>query len=331
MFTALVLEEEGGKIGATVRELDDAELPDGDVTVAVEHSSLNYKDGMILQGLGRLVRSYPHVPGIDLAGVVVESRHPDFSPGQRVALTGFRLGETHWGGYASRARVRGEWLVPLPEGLSTWQAMAFGTAGFTAMLAANALEEHGLGPDRGDVLVTGAAGGVGSVALAVLSALGYRVAASTGRRSESEYLRSLGATTVIDRAELAEPTGRALESERWAACVDSVGGTTLARVLAQTRYGGAVAAVGLAGGNELHTTVIPFLLRGVSLLGIDSVMCPMPRRRQAWQRLSELVPAAALSAMATDASLEDLPALAARILAGEVRGRVVVDLGSPAR
>lgn len=328
MFKALVLEETGGQVDAAIRDLDDAELPDGDVTVAVEHSTLNYKDGMILLGQGRLVRHYPHVPGIDLAGVVTESRHPGFSPGQRVVLTGWRVGEVHWGGYATKARVKGDWLVPLPDRLSSWEAMALGTAGFSAMLAVTALEDHGLGPDRGEVLVTGAAGGVGSVSVAVLSALGYRVAASTGRSSEAGYLRSLGAGTVIDRAELAEASDRPLESERWAGCVDSVGATTLARVLAQTSHGGAVAAVGLAGGNELHTTVIPFLLRGVSLLGIDSVMCPAPRREKAWQRLAELVPPSTIKAMGSEATLEDLPALAPRILAGQVRGRVVINVGS---
>lgn len=323
-----MLEEDDGKVSATVRELDDAELPDGDVTVAVSHSTLNYKDGMILLGQGRLVRQYPHVPGIDFAGVVTESSHPGFSPGQRVVLDGWRVGEAHWGGYATKARVRGDWLVPIPDPLSTRDAMALGTAGFTAMLAVMALEDHGLGPDRGEVLVTGAVGGVGSVAVAILSALGYRVAASTGRPSETDYLRSLGAATVVDRAELSEASNRPLESERWAACVDAVGGTTLARVLAQTAYGGAVAAVGLAGGNELHTTVIPFLLRGVSLLGIDSVMCPAPRRRRAWQRLAEVMPKGALETIASDAGLEDLPSLAPRILAGQVRGRVVIDMGS---
>jgi acrylyl-CoA reductase (NADPH) len=311
-----------------VRELDDAELPLGDVTVAVAHSTLNYKDGMILLGQGRLVRRYPHVPGIDFAGVVTESRHAGFSPGQRVVLDGWRVGESHWGGYATKARVQGDWLVPLPEQLSTWEAMALGTAGFSAMLAVTALEDHGLDPGQGEVLVTGAAGGVGSVAVVILSSLGYRVAASTGRPSEADYLRSLGAATVVDRAELAEPSNRPLESERWAACVDAVGGTTLSRVLAQTAYGGAVAAVGLAGGNELHTTVIPFLLRGVSILGIDSVMCPGPQRRRAWERLAQVVPRSALEAMGSEVRLEDLPPLAPRILAGQVRGRIVVNVGS---
>lgn len=323
-----MLEEDGGKVSGTVRELEDAELPDGDVTVAVSHSTLNYKDGMILLGQGRLVRRYPHVPGIDFAGVVTESRHPGFSPGQRVVLDGWRVGESHWGGYATKARVNGDWLVALPDPLSTWDAMALGTAGFTAMLAVMALEDHRLAPARGEVLVTGAAGGVGSVAVVILSSLGYQVAASTGRPSEADYLRSLGAATVLDRSELSEASNRPLESERWAACVDAVGGTTLARVLSQTAYGGSVAAVGLAGGNELHTTVIPFLLRGVSLLGIDSVMCPTPRRRRAWQRLAEVMPRSALKTIASDVRLEDLPSLAPRILAGEVRGRTVVNLES---
>lgn len=332
MFKAMLLEQSGDAVTASVQDLDESRLPSypdaGEVTVAVEYSSLNYKDGMILRGLGRLVRQYPHVPGIDLAGTVVESSHPSYQPGDRVLATGWRLGELHWGGYAQKARVKGEWLVPLPDGLTAKRAMAIGTAGFTAMLAVMALEDHGVRPDAGEVLVTGAAGGVGSVAVAMLAALGYRVAASTGRAETRAYLKSLGAAAVIDRAELAEPGKRPLESERWAGCIDSVGSTTLARVLAQMHYHGAVAAVGLAGGATLETTVVPFLLRGVSLLGIDSVMCEADRRLAAWQRLATDMPMDKLDEITTLAGLADLPRLADAILKGRVRGRVVIDVNA---
>jgi acrylyl-CoA reductase (NADPH) len=326
MFRALVLEESGGQVTPAVRELDEAALPDGNVTVAVEYTTLNYKDGLVVGGLGGLVKKYPHVPGIDFAGTVLESRHPAHRAGDRVVLTGWRVGEVQWGGCAQRARVNGDWLVPLPAGLTARQAMAIGTAGFTAMLAVMALEAHGLAAGGGEVLVTGAAGGVGSVATAILAQRGYPVVASTGRAETHDYLRALGATTVIDRAPFAEPHKRPLEGERWAACVDSVGGNTLARVLAQTRYGGAVAAVGLAGGSKLEHTVIPFLLRGVSLLGIDSVMCPAPKRQAAWTRLQADLPLERLESMTIDAALADVPRLAADILRGQVRGRVVVDV-----
>jgi acrylyl-CoA reductase (NADPH) len=325
-----LLEESDGKVSAALQDLEDSQLPDfpdgGDVTVAVAYSTLNYKDGMILGGIGRLVRTYPHVPGVDFAGTVESSNHPDYKPGDQVVLTGWRVGETTWGGHSQRARVKGGWLVPLPEGLSAKRAMAIGTAGFTAMLAVLALEEHGLTPEMGEVLVTGAAGGVGSIAIAVLAKLGYRVAASTGRAEAHDYLKSLGAAAIVERQELAEPSKRPLEKERWVACIDSVGGTTLARVLAQIAYGGSVAAVGLAGGNALETTVLPFLLRGVNLLGIDSVMCPLPRRQAAWGRLVSELPMDKLDAMITDATLADLPRLAGDILKGQVRGRVVVDV-----
>ncbi len=257
-----------------VQELDEARLPAGDVTIAVEHSTLNYKDGLIIADKAPLVRSFPHVPGIDLAGRVVESAHADWRPGDAVILTGWGVGERHWGGHAQRARVKGDWLVPLPAGWTTRQAMAIGTAGFTAMLAVIALEQHGLEPGAGEVLVTGAAGGVGSVATALLAKLGHQVTASTGRPASHDYLRELGATAFVDRRELAEPSARPLESERFAGCIDSVGGTTLARALGQMCYRCSVAAVGLAGGSRLETTVIPFLLRGVNLLGIDSVYQP---------------------------------------------------------
>jgi acrylyl-CoA reductase (NADPH) len=327
MFKALVLNKQDGKVTAGVEEVDEARLPDGDVTVAIEYSTLNYKDGLIITDKAPLVRDFPHIPGVDLAGRVIESRHSDWRAGDAVVLTGWGVGERHWGGHAERARVKGEWLVPVSEGWTTRHAMAVGTAGFTAMLAVIALEEHGLQPGAGEVLVTGAAGGVGSVAIAVLAKLGHEVTASTGRATSHDYLKSLGASKVIDRAELAEPNTRPLESERFAGCVDSVGGATLARVLAQMKYRCAVASVGLAGGSELRTTVIPFLLRGVNLLGIDSVYQPAAPRRAAWQRLARDLDLAQLEAMVLDAGLDELPRLADEILGGRVRGRVVVDPG----
>ena len=326
MFKAILLEESDGKVSSKLTELEDSQLPEGDVTVAVEYSTLNYKDGMVLNGLGRLVRSYPHVPGVDFAGSVEESSHPDYKPGDKVILTGWRVGEQYWGGYAEKARVKGDWLVPLPEGLTTRRAMAVGTAGFTAMLAVMALEAHGAAPDKGEVLVTGAAGGVGSVAVALLAKLGYQVAASTGRAETHAYLKDLGATTIIDRQEIAEPSGRPLDKERWQGCIDAVGGATLACVLPQIAYRGSVAAVGLAAGPKLETTVIPFLLRGVNLLGIDSVMCPQPQRRAAWERLVDDLPMDKLDEMINDATLADLETLGSEILKGQVRGRVVVDV-----
>ena len=328
MFKALLLEESDGKVQASVQELDDERLPEGEVTVRVEHSTLNYKDGMVVKGIGRLVRNYPHVPGIDFAGTVEASDHADYKPGDAVVLTGWRVGEMHWGGHAQKARVKGDWLVPLPEGLTSKRAMAVGTAGFTAMLAVLALEDHGLTPDKGEVLVTGAAGGVGSVAVAILAKLGYQVAASTGRAETHDYLKSLGAASIVDRQELAEPATRPLGKERWAGCVDSVGGSTLAHLLTEMTYGCSVAAVGLAGGNKLDTTVLPFLLRGVNLLGIDSVMCPGPRRRQAWQRIGQDLPMDLLDSMIAEARLADLPRLAGEILEGKVRGRTVIDVNA---
>lgn len=330
MFKAILLEERDGEVEAALQELDEARLPafegEGGVTVANEYTTLNYKDGMILNGIGRLVRKYPHVPGIDFAGTVTASGHPDYRPGDKVILTGWRVGEATWGGHAQQARVKGDWLVPLPEGLTTKRAMALGTAGLTAMLAVMALEDHGVTPDKGEVLVTGAAGGVGSVATALLAKLGYQVTASTGRAETHDYLTSLGAQTLIDRAEFSEPSKRPLESERWAGCVDCVGGTTLARVLAQTRLHGSVAALGNAGGIKLEATVLPFLLRGINLLGIDSGACPGPRRRQAWTRLASELPLDKLDAMTSEAVLADLPDLANKILKGQVRGRLVVDV-----
>ncbi|MGE5505593.1 MAG: MDR family oxidoreductase [Actinomycetota bacterium] len=326
-FPALMLDEDAGKVRASIRHLDDADLPEGDVVVRIDYSTLNYKDGLILNGLGRLVRKYPHIPGIDFAGTVEQSASPDYRPGDKVVLTGWRVGEVHWGGYAGKARVKAEWLVPLPAGLTTRQAMAVGTAGFTAMLAVMALEDHGLTPAaEGEVLVTGAAGGLGSIAVALLSRLGYRVAASTGRASQHDYLRGLGASTMVDRAELAQPPGKPLASERWAAAIDSVGGQTLGTVLTQMRMRAGVASCGNAGGVEFTATVLPFLLRGIAILGIDSVFCPKDRRVAAWNRLASTLPMDLLDSMTTEARLVDLPDLGAAILKGEVRGRVVVDV-----
>jgi acrylyl-CoA reductase (NADPH) len=328
MFRALVLEDPDAAVTPTVRELDETALPAGNVTVAVEYTTVNYKDGLVINGGGGLVKRYPHVPGIDFAGTVARSEHPAYRPGDKVVLTGWRVGELQWGGCAQKAVVNGEWLVPLPAGLTTRQAMAVGTAGFTALLAVMALEGHGLTPPAGEVLVTGAAGGVGSVAIAILAKRGYQVIASTGRADTHDYLKSLGAATVIDRGPFADPAKRPLEAERWDGCIDSVGGNTLARVLAQTRYGRSVAAVGLAGGAKLEHTVLPFILRGVNLLGIDSVMCPRPRRIEAWARLRYDLPLAQLDAMTTVARLGDVPRLAADIVKGRVRGRVVVDVNA---
>ncbi len=326
-FKAILLEETDGKVSATVSELGNDRLPAGDVTVRVAYSTLNYKDGMILNGLGRLVRQYPHVPGIDLAGTVESSESDAFKPGDQVVCTGWRVGEVHWGGYAQRARLKSEWLVPLPEGLDLKRAMAIGTAGFTAMQCILALEQHGLEPgEQGEVLVTGAAGGVGSVAVAILGKLGYKVVASTGRQQLGDYLKSLGASSIVDRKELSEPQKRPLLSERWAAAVDTVGSTTLANTLAGMRYGRSVAACGLAGGNDLPTTVLPFILRGVNLLGIDSVMCPMPLRREIWSRLARDLPTDKLDEATSVIPLADVVEAGGRILKGEVQGRVVVDV-----
>ena len=331
-FRALVLHEEGGKVVPRLETLDEARLPPGEVTVAVEYSTLNYKDGMILEGQGRLVRAYPHVPGVDFAGTVLASDSPEFRPGDPVILTGWRVGEVQWGGYAERARVPASFLVRRPDALSARQAMAIGTAGFTAMLAVIALEKHGLTPDAGpgasEVLVTGAAGGVGSIAVSLLSALGYRVAASTGRPELRAYLTGLGAAELIDRAALAAKPARPLDRERWAGAIDAVGGMTLATVLTQLKYRASVAACGLAGGSDLPATVIPFLLRGVNLLGIDSVMCPREERIEAWERLARDLPLARLEAMTQTVPLAEVPALAPRILKGEVRGRIVIDLAA---
>jgi acrylyl-CoA reductase (NADPH) len=327
-FTALVLDETDGKVHAALKRLAVSALPEGDVTIAVAYSSLNYKDGMILESLGRLVRTYPHVPGIDLAGTVIDSRAPRYKPGDKVVLTGWRVGESHWGGYAQRARVKADWLVPLPAGLGEREAMAIGTAGFTAMLALMELETNGLEPGAGEVLVTGANGGLGGVAVALLAARGYRVVASTGRPEATEHLRSLGASRIMHRAELAEAPARPLMPEKWAGAVDAVGGTTLAAILAALKYGGSVAACGLAGGNKLETSVIPFLLRGVKLLGVDSVMCPPAMREAAWQRLARDLPRDSLNRLTQVIPLSALPAEAPKILRGQTRGRIVVDVNA---
>jgi acrylyl-CoA reductase (NADPH) len=328
-FTALVVEKaEDGTTSAGIQTLDDSRLPAGDVTVAVEYSTVNYKDGLCLGSGGGLVRTWPHVPGIDFAGVVEASDDARYKPGDRVVLTGWRVGEVHWGGYAQKARVKADWLVPLPEGLSTRAAMAVGTAGFTAMLAVMALEDHGLAPGQGPVLVTGAAGGVGSVATAILAHMGHEVAAVTGRPETADYLTALGASRIVQREELAETVKRPLEAETWAGCVDAVGGAMLARVLGQMKYGASVAAVGLAGGAGLPATVIPFLLRGVNLLGIDSVMRPFADRQRAWTRIARDLPMDRLEAMIQPGTLADLPALGEAILKGQVKGRVVVDVNA---
>ena len=330
MFNALVVnkDEESGKTSAAVEQISTDQLPEGNVVVNVEYSTVNYKDGLCIGPGGGLVREYPHVPGIDFAGTIESSDDPRYSAGDSVVLTGWRVGEVHWGGYAQKARVNADWLVPLPSGLSSRQAMAVGTAGFTAMLAVTALEDHGLQPDQGPVLVTGAAGGVGSVATAILANLGYEVAVVTGRPETEEYLRALGATQIVPREEINETVKRPLERETWAGCVDAVGGDMLARVLGQMKYGGSVSAVGLAGGAGLPTTVIPFLLRGVNLLGIDSVMQPYDNRLRAWERIAKDLPMDKLEAMIDLATLSDLPALGKDILKGQVKGRVVVDVNA---
>ena len=331
MFNALVVnkDEESGKTSAAVEQMGVDQLPEAEVLVAVDYSTVNYKDGLCIGPGGGLVRKYPHIPGIDFAGTVEESSDARYKPGDRVVLTGWRVGEAHWGGYAQKARVKADWLVPLPEGLDTRQAMAVGTAGLTAMLAVMALEDHGLQPGHGPVLVTGAAGGVGSVATAILANLGHEVAAVTGRPEQEEYLRSLGATQIVAREELTEVTRKPLEGETWAGCVDAVAGAMLGRVLKQMKYGTSVAAIGLAGGAGIDGALItPFILRGVNLLGIDSVMQPYDNRVRAWQRIARDLPMDRLEAMIQPAVLSDLPGLGKDILKGQVKGRVVVDVNA---
>ncbi len=324
-FKAIVIDKTEAGQSVRLTDFDDKGLMDGDVTVAVEYSTLNYKDGLALTGKSPVVRRFPMIPGVDFAGTVESSSHPAWKAGDKVILDGWGLGETHLGAYAEKARVKGDWLVRLPPGMSAREAMAIGTAGYTAMLAVMALERAGIAPAGGSIVVTGAAGGVGSVAIALLAKLGYTVVASTGRVTEADYLKSLGAAEIIDRKEL---TGapRALAKERWAGGIDAVGSATLANVLSMTRYGGAVAACGLAGGMDLPTTVAPFILRGVSLLGIDSVMCPLVLRQQAWRRLETDLDRGKIAAMASEIGLAEVIDAGPRILAGEVRGRIVVKI-----
>ena len=326
-FNALVVEKDAeGKTTAGIQQLTEDRLPQGNVLVNVEYSTINYKDGLCVGPGGGLVREYPHVPGIDFAGTVESSEDNRFNAGDTVVLTGWRVGEVWWGGYSQKASVNADWLVPLPKNLSTRNAMAVGTAGLTAMLAIMALENHGLQKSDGPVLVTGAAGGVGSVATAILAKIGYEVACVTGRSETADYLKSLGATQIIPREELNETVKRPLEQETWAGCVDAVGGTMLARLLGQIKYGKSVAAVGLAGGMEVPATIIPFLLRGINLLGIDSVMKPYEDRLQAWTRISQDLPIEKLESMIQTVSLNEVPALGKDILKGQVKGRVVVDV-----
>jgi len=326
-FKALVVDQKDGSIEAALQMLKRETLPEGEVLIKVAYSSLNYKDGLAITGKGKVVRSYPMVPGIDLAGTVIESVSPDYHVGHEVILTGWGIGERHWGGYAQLARAQAKWLVPLPTGLTMRQAMGIGTAGLTAMLCVMALEAHGLTPDQGEVVVTGASGGVGSVAIAILAKLGYHVVASTGRVDMHDYLKRLGAQNIIDRAELATPS-RPLETARWAGAVDTVGSQTLASILAALKYRASVAACGLVGGNELHTTVFPFVLRGVNLLGIDSNMSPLEERREAWARLVRDLPLDLLEEMIEEIPLSDVAAFSQQIVEGRIRGRVVVDVNA---
>jgi acrylyl-CoA reductase (NADPH) len=325
-FKAIRIDKADKGQTVALTDFDDNDLMEGDVTVRVEWSTVNYKDGLALTGKAPVVRRFPMIPGIDLCGTVETSTNAAWKAGDKVILNGFGLGETHLGGYGARARVKGEWLVPLPPGMSGRDAMAIGTAGYTAMLSVMALERQGVAPDRGPVVVTGAAGGVGSVAIALLAKLGYRVIASTGRSQEAPYLTGLGAAEIIDRAELAA-TPRPLNKERWAGGIDTVGSTTLANVLSMTKYGGAVAACGLAGGMDLPASVAPFILRGVCLLGIDSVQCPLKTRREAWNRLASDLDRGKLAAMTTEIGLGQAPDFAAAIVEGRVRGRIVVKIG----
>ena len=325
MFSAIYIEKGEAGQSVAVTSLDEAQLPDGDVSVDVEYSTLNYKDGLAITGKSPLVRKFPMVPGVDLAGVVTESSHADWKKGDRVVLNGWGVGETHWGGLAQRARLNGDWLVPLPDNFTARQAMAIGTAGYTASLSVDALVNHGVTPDRGEILVTGATGGLGSVAIALLAKAGFTVAAATGKASAAEYLKGLGATTVLDRAELAD-AGKPMQKERWAGVIDSVGSHTLANACAQTRYGGTVAACGLAQGMDFPASVAPFILRGVSFLGIEIVMAPREPRMAAWARLSRDLDASALDAIANEIRLGDAIDAAGQLLDGKVRGRIVVDV-----
>ncbi len=325
-FKAVVIEKTDSGTKAALTDFDEANLMDGDVIVRIECSTLNYKDGLAITGKAPVVRRFPMIAGIDFAGTVESSTHPGWKPGDKVVLNGWGCGETHLGAYAGKTRVKGDWLVPLPKSMSAREAMAIGTAGFTAMLAVMALERHGLSPARGPIAVTGAAGGVGSVAVALLAKLGFAVHAVTGRPQEADFLRGLGATEIVERKELAGPA-RPLAKERWAGGIDAVGSTTLANLLSMIRYGGAVAACGLAGGMDLPASVAPFILRGVSLYGIDSVMCPLDRRREAWKRLESDLDRQKLAMITREIGLPDVFGVAPEILAGQVRGRIVVKIG----
>jgi acrylyl-CoA reductase (NADPH) len=325
-FKAIVIEKSDGGTRSALADFDEANLMDGDVTVRVDYSTVNYKDGLAITGKAPVVRRFPMIAGIDFAGTVEASGHPAWKPGDKVILNGWGCGETHLGAYAEKARVKGDWLVPLPASMSAHDAMAIGTAGYTAMLAVMALERHGLTPERGPVAVTGAAGGVGSVAIAILAKLGFTVHAVTGRPQEADYLKGLGASEIVERQELTGPV-KLLGKERWAGAIDAVGSTTLANLLSMTRYGGAVAACGLAAGMDLPTSVAPFILRGVCLYGIDSVMCPIERRREAWKRLENDLDRRKLAAMTREIGLSEVPEAGAAILAGQVRGRIVVKIG----
>ncbi|HTR87537.1 MAG TPA: MDR family oxidoreductase [Reyranella sp.] len=326
-FRALVLTQGADrKVSGSIETLDESRLPAGDVTVAIDYSTLNYKDGLVLTSGGGLVKTWPHVGGIDFAGTVETSDNASFKPGDKVVLNGWRVGELHWGGYATKARVKGDWLVKLPGSMSPKRAMAIGTAGYTSLLCIMALQKHGVRPESGEVLVTGAAGGVGSVAVAILAKLGYQVVAATGRPQEGDYLKGLGAATILDRKELTEAPDRPLLSERYAGVVDTVSGVMFARALAQLKYGGAAAVCGLAGGPAFPGSILPFILRGVSVYGIDSVMLPKAPREEAWKRLGADLPLDRLDSTVSEAGLGDLMGLAPKILKGEVRGRVVVDV-----
>lgn len=325
MFKGILIEKDDAGYRANLRDIDDAQLPEGDVTVRVSHSTLNYKDGLAITGKGPVVRRFPMVPGIDLVGTVESSTHADYQPGDSVLLNGWGVGEGHWGGLAQKARLNGDWLVPLPKQFSPQQAMAIGTAGYTAMLCILALERHGVKPEHGEIVVSGAAGGVGSVATAVLAKLGYTVVAVSGRSEEADYLKRLGASEVLNRAEFSSP-GKPLGKERWAGAVDVVGSHTLVNICATTKYRGVVTACGLAGGMDFPATVAPFILRGVTLAGIDSVMCPRPDRLEAWRRLGMDLDVSKLEMISTEISLAEAIPTAAKLINGEIRGRVIVDV-----
>jgi acrylyl-CoA reductase (NADPH) len=327
MFKAILIEKDEAGYRASLQHIDDAQLPEGNVTVRVSHSTLNYKDGLAITGRGPVVRKFPMVPGVDMAGIVETSSHPDYHPGDAVMLNGWGVGETHWGGLAQKTRLNGDWLVPLPPGFSPRQAMAIGTAGYTAMLCIQALERHGVTPDKGEIVVTGAAGGVGGMAVALLSSLGFTVVAVSGRPEEADYLKQLGAVDILDRSVFATP-GKPLGRERWAGAVDVVGSHTLANVCATTRYRGVVAACGLAGGMDFPATVAPFILRGVTLVGVDSVMCPREDRLAAWQRLGRDLDMTKLGLLTQEIGLAEAIPMASQLLDGHVRGRLIVDVNA---